>query len=159
MAKIERKRASIIMGGRVQIFGETDFPWITRAVHLPSDSMLIAFLLVTSAAAAWDPAARLLNTPRHLKARMAAATRRGSSSSASCSGAAGAAGGGGLRATPTTYGGDPTGTVDSTAAVQSALQFCINASIHIPGKVRLASTFILVRVTSLYPKCWTSLSS
>jgi hypothetical protein len=88
------------------------------------------FVDISSVAlAAFDPSTRLLNVPRHLTARMAAATRR--NGAASC---AATAPGGGLRATPTAYGGDPTGTVDSTAAVQKALAFCINASNHIPGK-------------------------
>ena len=39
----------------------------------------------------------------------------------------------GLCASPAQYGGDPTGKVDSTAAVQAALDFCINASRHIDG--------------------------
>lgn len=82
-------------------------------------------IFLFGASASWDPSSKLRNTPHHLKARMAALARGPSSCSAP---------GGGLRATPTEYGGDPTGTVDSTAAVQKALQFCINASNHIPGK-------------------------
>ena len=89
---------------------------------------MLSFVAALSLAS-FDPSARLLNVPRHLTARMAAATRRNGAASCATS-----APGGGVRATPTAFGGDPTGTVDSTAAVQKALQFCINASNHIPGK-------------------------
>ena len=39
----------------------------------------------------------------------------------------------GLCASPSQWGGDPTGKVDSTAAVQAALAFCVNRSRHING--------------------------
>jgi hypothetical protein len=39
----------------------------------------------------------------------------------------------GLCASPTQWGGDPTGKVDSTEAVQAALAFCVNRSRHIDG--------------------------
>jgi hypothetical protein len=88
--------------------------------------MIATAALTAALAFGYDPSTRLRNVPPHLTARMAAVSR----GTASC---AANAPGGGLRATPTAYGGDPTGTVDSTDAVQKALQFCINASNHIPG--------------------------
>ena len=39
----------------------------------------------------------------------------------------------GLRASPAQLGGDPTGKVDSTVAVQAALAFCVNRSRHTAG--------------------------
>jgi|EP01043_Picozoa_sp_COSAG02_P026367 hypothetical protein len=39
----------------------------------------------------------------------------------------------GLCVSPTKWGGDPTGTVDSSEAVQAALAFCVNRSRHIDG--------------------------
>lgn len=38
-----------------------------------------------------------------------------------------------LRVTPQSFGGDPTGTVDSTKALQAALAYCLNVSTYTPG--------------------------
>lgn len=86
-----------------------------------------------AAAVPFHPGRRVLSKlPRKLRRRLRHSRLMGTDYSPSTDASTGDMDGG-LRVTPAQYGGDPTGRIDSTAALQKALGFCINATRFTPG--------------------------